>query len=44
MNWPMQDAPMGPKDVHSTTLSREEEAACIALRKYTLLPLDVLPL
>ncbi len=35
---------MGPKDVHSTTLSREEEAACIALRKYTLLPLDVLPL
>lgn len=35
-----QDAPMGPKAPHSTTLSLEEEAACVAFRKYTLLPLD----
>jgi transposase-like protein len=31
---------MGPKDPHSTVLSREEEAVCIAFRKHTLLPLD----
>lgn len=35
-----QDAPLGPKDVHSTILTREEEAACVAFRKHTLLPLD----
>ncbi len=29
-----QDAPMGPKDVRSTTLSKEEEATCVAFRKY----------
>jgi hypothetical protein len=31
---------MGPKDPRSTVLTREEEAACVALRKHTLLPLD----
>ncbi len=31
---------MGPKNVRSTSLSLEEEAACIAFRKHTLLPLD----
>lgn len=36
----VQDAPMGPKEVRSTTLSQEEEAACVAFRQYTLLPLD----
>ena len=25
----VQDAPMGPKEVRSTTLSQEEEAACV---------------
>ena len=34
------DAPMGPKEVHSTVLTPEEEAAIVAFRKYTLLPLD----
>jgi len=34
------DNPMGPKDVRSTVLSPEEEAAIVAFRKYTLLPLD----
>lgn len=34
------DAPMGPKDVRSTVLSPEEEAAVVAFRKHTLLPLD----
>lgn len=34
------DAAMGPKQVRSTVLSIEEEAACIAFRKTTLLPLD----
>lgn len=36
----VEDAPMGPKEVRSTVLSPEEEAACIAFRKHTLLPLD----
>ena len=36
----VEDAPMGPKDVRSTSLSLEEEAACVAFRKHTLLPLD----
>ena len=31
---------MGPKDVHSTVLSVEEEALAVAFRKHTLLPLD----
>jgi hypothetical protein len=34
------DAPMGPKEVRSTVLTEEEEAAIVAFRKYTLLPLD----
>ncbi|WP_049753120.1 IS481 family transposase [Nitrosomonas eutropha] len=34
------DAPMGPKESHSTVLSLEEEAAVVAFRKHTLLPLD----
>jgi hypothetical protein len=34
------DAPMGPKEVRSTGLTEEEEAAIVALRKYTLLPPD----
>ena len=36
----VQDVPMGPKTVHSTVLTAEEEAAIVAFRKYTLLPLD----
>jgi IS30 family transposase len=36
----VQDAPMGPKQVHSTVLSTEEEALIVAFRKHTLLPLD----
>ena len=35
-----QDAPMGPKEVRSTVLTPEEEAAIVAFRKHTLLPLD----
>jgi len=31
------DAPMGPKEVRSTVLTQEEEAAIVAFRKYTLL-------
>ncbi|MBS0165200.1 MAG: IS481 family transposase [Nitrospira sp.] len=34
------DAPMGPKERTSTVLTKEEEAACVAFRRYTLLPLD----
>lgn len=34
------DAPMGPKKIRSTVLSSEEEAAIVAFRKHTLLPLD----
>ena len=34
------DAPMGPKEVRSTVLAPEEEAAVVAFRKFTLLPLD----
>ena len=30
------DAPMGPKQRRSTTLSVQEEAVCVALRKHTL--------
>ena len=36
----VHDAPMGPKEVRSTVLSPEEEAAVVAFRKHTLLPLD----
>ena len=36
----IDDAPMGPKDVHSTVLSVEEEALAVAFRKHTLLPSD----
>jgi transposase-like protein len=34
------DAPMGPKQPHSTVLTKEEEALIVALRRHTLLPLD----
>ena len=36
----VHDAPMGPKNVRSTVLTPEEEAAVVAFRRYTLLPLD----
>ena len=36
----VEDAPMGPKDLHSTVLSREQEAVVVAFRRQTLLPLD----
>jgi len=36
----VEDAPMGPKEPRSTVLSPEEEAACVAFRRHTLLPLD----
>lgn len=36
----VQDAPMGPKNPRSTVLTAEEEAAAVAFRKHTLLPLD----
>jgi transposase InsO family protein len=36
----VQDAPMGPKVVRSTVLTAEQEAAIVAFRKHTLLPLD----
>jgi transposase InsO family protein len=35
-----QDAPMGPKQAHSTVLTTEQEALMVAFRKHTLLPLD----
>lgn len=35
-----EDAPMGPKQPHSTVLSTEEEATAVAFRRHTLLPLD----
>ena len=34
------DAPMGPKEVHSSVLSVSEEAMLVSFRKQTLLPLD----
>jgi IS30 family transposase len=34
------DARMGPKDARSTVLTPEEEAAVVAFRRHTLLPLD----
>ena len=36
----VHDAPMGPKSPHSTVLTVEEEAAAVAFRQHTLLPLD----
>jgi transposase InsO family protein len=36
----VSDSPMGPKEVVSTVLTREEEALIVAFRKHTLLPLD----
>src|ERR1700742_3114762 len=31
---------MGPKELHSSILTREQEAVIVAFRKHTLLPLD----
>lgn len=36
----VHDAPMGPKQPRSTVLTEEQEAACVAFRKHTLLSLD----
>jgi hypothetical protein len=36
----VHDAPMGPKQPHSTVLTREEEALIVTFRRQTLLPLD----
>jgi len=36
----VQDAPMGPRQCHSTVLTDKEEALIVAFRKQTLLPLD----
>jgi transposase-like protein len=36
----VSDLPTGPKDVHSTVLSIEDEAIIVAFRRHTLLPLD----
>lgn len=36
----VEDSRMGPKRLHSTSLSQEEEAMIVAFRKHTLLPLD----
>lgn len=36
----VSDAPMGPKELSSTVLTKEEEALIVAFRKHTLLPLD----
>jgi hypothetical protein len=36
----VQDAPMGPKQCHSTVLTLAEEALSVAFRRHTLLPLE----
>jgi hypothetical protein len=36
----VDDARMGPKQPRSTVLTPEQEAACVAFRRHTLLPLD----
>ena len=36
----VNDAPMGPSEIRSTVLSKEEEALAVAFRRHTLLPLD----
>ena len=39
----VEDAKMGPKEPRSTVLTPEQEAACVAFRNQTLLPLDDCP-
>jgi hypothetical protein len=34
---------MGPKAIHSTVLTTEEQAIVVAFRRHTLLPLDGCP-
>ena len=36
----VEDTAMGPRNPRSTVLSPEQEAACVAFRRHTLLPLD----
>jgi Integrase core domain len=36
----VHDAPMGPKQPHSTVLTKGEEALIVTFRRHTLLPLD----
>ena len=36
----IHDAPMDPKEFHSSVLSISEEAMIVVFRKHTLLPLD----
>jgi transposase-like protein len=36
----VHDAPMGPKQPHSTVLTKEEEAPIVTFRRHMLLPLD----
>ena len=36
----VHDAPMGPKQPHSTVLTKEEETLIVTFRRHTLLPLD----
>jgi hypothetical protein len=36
----VHDSPMGPKQSHSTVLTKEEEALIVTFRRHTLLPLD----
>ena len=36
----VEDARMGPKEARSNALSQDEEAAVVAFRRHTLLPLD----
>ena len=36
----VSDARMGPKAIHSTVLTIEEEAMIVAFRRHTVLPLD----
>ena len=36
----LEDQPMGPKALHSTVLSADEETLIVAFRRHTLLPLD----
>jgi transposase InsO family protein len=36
----VEDAPMGPRQPHSTVLTAEQEATIVAFRQRTLLPLD----
>ena len=36
----VEDRKTGPRELHSTVLSKEEEAVVVAFRRHTLLPLD----